>query len=98
MKDFAAVARHLIAPADVRPHLLLSQINRGSRTQRIKQFDLTGGVPQQIIVISRVTLSNYHYLIPEHEVSLSAVGEWDRSMRTNIPDASIPEALFSQAA
>jgi hypothetical protein len=48
--------------------------------ERITQHDLSPNFPEQIVVITQVTLSDYHYLIRDAHVTLLALGEWERSM------------------
>ena len=73
--------KQLIPPDRLRKELLpFGSALSSKAADRIEQFDLAPTFPEQVIVISRVTLSNYHYLIREGHVSLLALGEWDRSM------------------
>jgi hypothetical protein len=47
---------------------------------RIKEFDLLAQQPDQIIVITGATLSDYYYLIRRKKTTLLALGEWEKSM------------------
>jgi hypothetical protein len=46
----------------------------------ISEYDLAENYPSQIIIITLATLADYYYLIRRRNVSLLALGEWDRSM------------------
>lgn len=80
-KESGPIGRNLVDPDDARPHLVpFAETLKAVAEERIKRFDLAPAFPQQVIIISRATLSNYHYLIRKQKVSLLALGEWDRSM------------------
>src|SRR5437773_11706684 len=51
----------LAPPADLYPHLLpfAAELKRCA-AEAIKRFDLATAFPSQVIVITRITLSNYH--------------------------------------
>ena len=53
---------------------------RGQIRTLIDRYDLAVELPEQIIVITGVTLSDYHYLIRVGSTSMLALGQWDKFM------------------
>jgi hypothetical protein len=46
----------------------------------IEVHDLAAEQPDQIIVVTGVTLSNYHYLIRRKQTTMLSLGQWEKSM------------------
>lgn len=66
---------------EIRPRLLdFAKQLKADFENNVQAFDLSSTYVSQIIILSRATLTNLHFLIRRNQVSLLALGEWDRSM------------------